>query len=130
MRILLVSIIVALTICSCGESVTHEKATPVFSEVHKKGPETRRTLKLEIEGMMCEVGCASKIKKELLEQEAVSSVIIDFDKERDTNFAIVEYDPKGNTEANIYNCVNMIADGKLYDVIKVETTYYKEDILK
>ena len=80
---------------------------------------------------MCEVGCASKIKKELLEQEAVSSVIIDFDKERDTkNFAIVEYDPKGNTEANIYNCVNMIADGKLYDVIKVETTYYKEDILK
>ncbi len=130
MRILLVSLFVAFTLYGCSESQPLDKATPVFTEVHKKGPETRRTLKLEIEGMMCEVGCASKIKKELLEQEAVSSVIIDFDKERETDYAIVEYDPKGNTELNIYNCVNMIADGKLYDVIKVETTYYKEDILK
>ena len=78
---------------------------------------------------MCEVGCASKIKKELLEQDAVSSVIIDFDKERETDYAIVEYDPKANTEFNIYSSVNMIADGQLYDVIKVETTYYKDDIL-
>ena len=55
---------------------------------------------------------------------------IDFDKERKTDYAIVEYDPKGNTVLNIYNSVNMIADGKLYDVIKVETTYYMEEILK
>ena len=129
MRILLVSLFVAFILFSCGENIPHDKATPVFTEVHRKGPETRRTLKLEIEGMMCEVGCASKIKKELLEQDAVSSVIIDFDKERETDYAIVEYDPKANTEFNIYSSVNMIADGQLYDVIKVETTYYKDDIL-
>ena len=80
--------------------------------------------------MMCEVGCASKIKKELLEQAAVSSVIIDFDKDRETDFAVVEYDPKGNTQINIYNCVNMIADRKLYNVKSVETTFYKETLAK
>ena len=115
-----------MTFTSCDQLI-HDPALPKFTAVHKKGPESRRTLKLEIEGMMCEVGCASKIKKELLEQDAVSSVIIDFDKERENDFAIVEYDPMGNTEFNIWNSVNMIADWKLYDVIAVETTYYKEN---
>ena len=126
MRILLVSLFVALTIASC-DNLPHDPPLPIFTEVYKKGPESRRTLKLEIEGMMCEKGCVRKIEKELLEQDAVSSVIIDFDKERETDFAIVEYNPKGNTEFNIYTSVNMIADWKLYNVISIETIYYKEN---
>ena len=96
MRILLATIITSLcAICnSCSEPSVQTQA-PVLVENYKKGPASRRTLKLEIEGMMCEVGCAAKIKKELLDQEAVSSVIIDFEKERETDFAIVEFDPKG-----------------------------------
>ena len=129
MRFLLVILIVAFTITGC-ETIPNDTTTPIFTEVIKEGPESRRTLRLEIEGMMCEVGCASKIKKELLEQVAVSSVIIDFDKDRETDFAIVEYDPKGNTQINIYNCVNMIADRKLYNVKSVETTFYKETLAK
>ena len=129
MRFLLVILFVAFTITGC-ETLPNDTTTPIFTEVIKEGPESRRTLKLEIEGMMCEVGCASKIKKELLEQDAVSSVIIDFDKDRETDFAIVEYDPKGNTQINIYNCVNMIADRKLYKVKSVETTFYKETLAK
>ncbi len=129
MRFLLVILIVAFTITGC-ETIPKDTTTPIFTEVIKEGPESRRTLRLEIEGMMCEVGCASKIKKELLEQAAVSSVIIDFDKDRETDFAIVEYDPKGNTQINIYNCVNMIADRKLYNVKSVETTFYKETLAK
>ena len=129
MRFLLVILFVAFTITGC-ETIPNDTTTPIFTEVIKEGPESRRTLRLEIEGMMCEVGCASKIKKELLEQAAVSSVIIDFDKDRKTDFAIVEYDPKGNTQINIYNCVNMIADRKLYNVKSVETTFYKETLAK
>ncbi len=129
MRFLLVILFVAFTITGC-ETIPNDTTTPIFTEVIKEGPESRRTLRLEIEGMMCEVGCAAKIKKELLEQAAVSSVIIDFDKDRKTDFAIVEYDPKGNTQINIYNCVNMIADRKLYNVKSVETTFYKETLAK
>ena len=128
MRILLATIITSLcALCtSCSEPAVEAQA-PVLVENYKKGPESRRTLKLGIEGMMCEVGCAAKIKKELLEQEAVSSVIIDFDKERETDFAIVEFDPKGNTTENIYGTVNAIANGKLYTVKSVETTYYRPE---
>ena len=111
---------------SCSDSSVETQA-PVLVENYKKGPESRRTLKLEIEGMMCEVGCAAKIKKELLEQKAVSSVIIDFEKERETDYAIVEFDPKGNSTENIYGTVNSIADGKLYKVKSVETTYYRPE---
>ena len=129
MRLLLVSFITVLatmTFTSCDQQI-QKQPLPKFTEVYKDGIESRRTLKIEIEGMMCEVGCASKIKKELLEQDAVSSVIIDFVKERETDFAIVEFDPKGNTIEYIYGVVNAIADGKLYNVKSVETTYYKEN---
>ena len=128
MRILLATIITSLcSLCtSCSESAVEAQA-PVLVENYKNGPESRRTLKLEIEGMMCEVGCAAKIKKELLEQEAVSSVIIDFEMERETDYAIVEFDPKGNTTENIYGTVNAIADGKLFTVKSVETTYYRPE---
>tara|TARA_B100001564_G_C20531741_1_gene620095 strand:+ start:106 stop:492 length:387 start_codon:yes stop_codon:yes gene_type:complete len=128
MRILLATIITSLcAICtSCSERAVKSQE-PVLVENYKKGPESRRTLKLEIEGMMCEIGCAAKIKKELLEQASVSSVIIDFDKERKTDFAIVEFDPKGNASENIYGAVSTIADGKLYTVKSVETTYYRSE---
>ena len=43
------------------------------------------------------------------------------------NYAIVEFDPKGNTTENIYGTVNAIADGKLYTVKSVETTYYRPE---
>ena len=115
-----------MTFTSCDQQMQTQDSLQ-FTEVYKDGIESRRTLKIEIEGMMCEVGCAAKIKKELLEQDAVSSVIIDFAKDRETDFAIVEFDPKGNTTENIYGVVNSIADGKLYTVKSVETTYYKEN---
>ena len=128
MRILLATIITSLcALCtSCSEPAV-ESQSPVLVEIQKKGPESKRTLKLEIEGMMCEKYCVTKIKKELLEQEAVSNVIIDFEKERETDYAIVEFDPKGNTTENIYGTVNTIADGKLYTVKSVEVTYYRPE---
>ena len=113
--------------CTCCSESSIKVQPPVLIDNYKKGPESRRTLKLEIDGMMCEIGCAGKIKKELLEQESVSSVIIDFEKGRETDYAIVEFDPKGNTTENIYGTVNAIADGKLYTVKSIETTYYRPE---
>lgn len=126
--ILFATLITSLcALCTSFSEPAIEAQAPILVENYKKGPESRRTLKVEIEGMMCEVGCAAKIKKELLEQKAVSSVIIDFEKERETDYAIVEFDPKGNSTENIYGTVNSIADGKLYKVKSVETTYYRPE---
>lgn len=120
MRIIIVTLLAALCLFGCKGPYSD---TPVITNVSIQGPEGKTSMKLVIEGMMCEIGCAAKIKKELLELEGVSSVIIDFDKSRDTNFAIVEYDPKvSNTVFTLYSTVNNIADGRLYGVPSIEIT--------
>ena len=99
----------------------------VITIVEAQGPEGKRTAKLEIEGMMCEVGCAAKVKKELLELDGVASVIIDFDSDRESDFAIVEYDENTIEPVALASTVNGIADGRLYGVPSIEVTNYSPE---
>ena len=99
--------------------------TPEITNVIMEGSKEKRVAILEIEGMMCEIGCVSKVKKELLELEGVSNVFMDFDSDRETNFANVEYDIKKVSLFSIYNSVNIIADGRLYGVKAVVDTEYR-----
>lgn len=66
----------------------------------------------------------AKVKKELLAQEWVSNVKIDFEKGREFNFASIEYDPTNRDVHSLSAVVNEIADGKLYGVRSVEVTYF------
>ena len=126
MRIIIISLLSVLCIFGCSSPYSD---APVITNISLNGPETKGSAKLEIEGMMCEIGCAAKIKKELLELEGVSSVIIDFAKDRETHFAIVEYDPRvSNAISNLYSTVNNIADGRLYGVLSVEITNYGPEV--
>ena len=106
----------------CSEPAPKDAAVITTVEAH--GPEGKRSAKLEIEGMMCEVGCAAKIKKELLELEGVASVIIDFDSDRSNDFAVVEYDENTIKPDILAATVNDIADGRLYGVPSIEITNY------
>jgi len=107
---------------SCGEPPYAGDIT--VTEVNMVGTLEKTVAKLEIDGMMCEVGCVAKVKKELLEQEGVSNVIIDFEKGRKSNFAIVEYDPSTKDALSLSSTITDIADGKLYGVRAVEVTNY------
>jgi len=107
---------------SCGEPPYAGDIT--FTEVNQVGATEKTVAKLEIDGMMCEVGCVAKVKKELLEQEGVSNVTIDFEKGRKSRFAIVEFDPKIKDALSLSSAVTEIADGKLYGVRTVEVTNY------
>lgn len=88
------------------------------------GPIEKTIAQLEINGMMCEVGCVAKVKKELLAQDGVSNVKIDFEKGREYNFASIEYDPTNRDVHSLSAVVKEIADGKLYGVRSVEVTYF------
>ena len=88
------------------------------------GPSEKTIARLEINGMMCEVGCVAKVKKELLAEEGVSNVKIDFKKGREFNFASIEYDPTHGDVQSLSAVVNDIADGKLYGVKSIEVTYF------
>jgi copper chaperone CopZ len=107
---------------SCGDAPYAGEIT--VSEFTKVGPSEKTIARLEINGMMCEVGCVAKVKKELLAEEGVSNVIIDFKKGREFNFASIEYDPTHGDVQSLSAVVNDIADGKLYGVKSIEVTYF------
>jgi copper chaperone CopZ len=96
----------------------------VVTEVNEVGELNKTTARLEIKGMMCEVGCVAKVKKELLEQKGVSNVTVNFDIDRDIDFATIEYDPKIETVESLASVVTNIADGKLYGVTSALVTNY------
>lgn len=107
---------------SCGDAPYQGEI--LFSEIVKVGAMDKTIAQLEITGMMCEVGCVAKVKKELLAQAGVSNVKIDFKKGREFNFASVEYDPLNCDAKSLSSVVNAIADGKLYGVKSIEVTHF------
>jgi copper chaperone CopZ len=96
----------------------------LVTEVNEVGELNKTTARLEIKGMMCEVGCVAKVKKELLEQKGVSNVTVNFDIDREIDFATIEYDPKIETVESLASVVTNIADGKLYGVTSALVTNY------
>ena len=94
-----------------------------FQKLQKSALLKRRLHKLEINGMMCEVGCVAKVKKELLAQAGVLNEI-DFEKGREFNFAHIEYDPSNCDATSLSTAVNEIAEGKLYGVKSIEIIHF------
>ncbi|MGB0424055.1 MAG: heavy-metal-associated domain-containing protein, partial [Flavobacteriales bacterium] len=75
---------------------------------------------LSIEGMMCEIACAGKIRKDLSSLEGVSLVEISYKADNPVDIAKVNYNAKLVSETDLINCVQKIADGELYHVSKLE----------
>ena len=123
MRISIFSLLV-FAIIGCSEPLN---VNTIITSVEAVGLDGKTSAKLEIQGMMCKVGCAAKVKKELLELDGVSSVIIDFDSERESDFAVVEFDEKVIKPELLASTVSGIADGKLYGVSSVEITIFSAE---
>ena len=115
-------VIAVFIITGCERNI--EVYDLVVTEVNEVGELRKTTAKLEIKGMMCEVGCVAKVKKELLEQKGVSNVTVNFDIDREIDFATIEYDPKIETVESLASVVTNIADGKLYGVTSALVTNY------
>ena len=115
-------VIAVFIITGCERNI--EVYDLVVTEVNEVGELRKTTAKLEIKGMMCEVGCVAKVKKELLEQKGVSNVTVHFESDREIDFATIEYDPKIETVESLASVVTNIADGKLYGVTSALVTNY------
>jgi len=115
-------VIAVFIITGCERNI--EVYDLVVTEVNEVGELNKTTARLEIKGMMCEVGCVAKVKKELLEQKGVSNVTVNFDIDREIDFATIEYDPKIETVESLASVVTNIADGKLYGVTSALVTNY------
>ncbi|MFZ6053192.1 heavy-metal-associated domain-containing protein [Halocola ammonii] len=80
---------------------------------------------ISIDGMMCEMACGGKIRKELSQIDGVKLAEIEFNEGEPLDLAVVEFDPAVTDASKLATCVNGIADG-LYSVKKVEVVNYSK----
>jgi copper chaperone CopZ len=113
-------LVFALGLTSCGESGSSYEVT----ENHTAGTSDLTMARLDVSGMMCAHACGGKIKKELLKVEGVANASIEFEENRDLNYAEVEYDAKTVELSGLVEAIAGIADGKLYAVEAVEVTHF------
>ncbi len=71
-----------------------------------------RILNLEIDGMVCKMGCGGTIRKELYGTDAISEVDFDFSEDRATNYAKVYFDKDKIDADKILALISEINDGQ------------------
>ena len=74
--------------------------------------DANRVLTLDLEGMVCSMGCGGSIRKELNATGAVANCEFDFEFERDVDVAIIQFDKNKITVDEIVAIVAEINDGQ------------------
>ena len=91
--------------------------------VDRAGTANETVAQLAISGMMCEIACVSKVRKELHDMQGVASAEIRFDADNQVDTALVAYDPTLVQPEELIAKVNGIADG-LYAVESAAVIHY------
>ena len=114
--------VLAFTWMSCG-GPTADMVPTVYEETHVEGAMEHTMAEMSVQGMMCEVGCVAKVRKELLEVPGVATATIDFEKGRSVNVAKVEYDPEVVDAETLVAKVTAIGDG-MYPVERMAVIHF------
>ncbi|MCE3294989.1 MAG: hypothetical protein K0R65_703 [Crocinitomicaceae bacterium] len=80
-----------------------------------------KMLSAKIEGMMCEKGCGSSIRKELMNTHAVQSCEFDFDSDRKENTVKIAFDKSKISVDQLITILNKIND-KQFKVKETNTS--------
>ena len=118
----LLAVVAVCFLAACGGDKPSAVDT-VYNETQLEGTMDKTIAQMSIEGMMCEIGCVAKVRKELLEVPGVASATIDFEKDRQLNVANVEYDVDVVDAEALVAKVTAIGDG-MYPVHRMEVTRY------
>lgn len=112
---------------SCQSGTTDEnrveaEVEPVVNQIETDGPQ-KMVASLAIEGMGCEMACGGAIKKSLSGLEGVILTEIEFDADKETDFAIVEFDDKKVSSLQLVEAVNTLRKDH-YKVTGVTIDHY------
>jgi hypothetical protein len=69
-------------------------------------------LSIELEGMVCQMGCGGSIRKELKETGAVVNCDFDFEDEREINSAKISFDKDKISAQEIINIISSMNDNQ------------------
>ena len=89
----------------------------------RAGATEETVAQLAISGMMCEIACVSKVRKELYSLPGVTRADIQFDADQGVDTALVVFDPKVIAPETLIATVEGIGDG-LYDVKTAQVVHY------
>ena len=113
---------IALLTFSCKE--TNSNTTEENQETEAIAQDTTKTIvsnpqtaSFEIEGMTCEIGCASLIESKLNKLDGVTEAKVDFE----TKTATVTYDADKLDQEKLTKTVEATGGGDLYKVSKVKS---------
>ena len=118
---LLVIGIISLSLIACTSSEKSSEASTAQGKKSAKtevpqGPEmnvdANHVLTMELEGMVCSMGCGGSIRKELRATGAVAECDFDFEDERPIDIATIEFDKNKITTDEIVDIVSKINDGQ------------------
>jgi len=91
-----------------------EKQVEVAKQVENKEAPVKvnvnKTISLNIEGMVCEMGCGSSIRKALKDTKAVDRCSFDFKDERKVNVATISFDSTAITKDKIVSIISSLND--------------------
>lgn len=97
--------------------------------VDRAGQTEETVAQLAISGMMCEIACVSKVRKELHDVPGVARAEIRFETGRSVDTAYVAYDPALVQPEDLIATVHGIGDG-LYSVTAAEVVHYAPESLR
>jgi cation transport ATPase len=117
--------VLLLGVFSCSDGAerkivkSEKKKTHIFIQTDKV--EADKMLNAKIEGMMCEKGCGSSIRKELMNTNAVQSCEFDFESDRKQNTVKIAFDADKISADRLISILNKIND-KQFKVKETTTT--------
>ena len=108
-----------LTSCKDNAVATTETVTDATTETKTVAAVGKiETASFTVEGMSCEIMCASKIQKELTATEGVQKATIDFEKK----LATIEYDSAVTSPEKLVEKVEAVNGGDSYKVSNLKSS--------
>ena len=115
MRNLLFGLGLATILFSCSTSTTDVDLTENSDgeKVERVADVTpNRVLKLDIDGMVCKMGCGGSIRNELKTVEGIGDCNFDFEEDRETDIATIQFDKELISADEIVEIVTEVNDGQ------------------
>lgn len=105
----------SFAVVACSDSSTEKESTQQTINTDEKAEVAvvaNKVLTMEVDGMVCKMGCGGAIRKELKAAGGVSRVEFDFEEERQTNTAKIYFDDQLVDESKLIDLVKEINDGQ------------------
>ncbi len=111
--------ILPLILLSCNTESSEVNTEIQKVEIAKKDIKADTEIKIEIEGMTCEMGCVTTIRNKVNRMKGVTKFDMDFDVERSSDFSTIQFDSRVVSSDDIKNRIEGIAQG-IYSVVDLQ----------